>query len=146
MHFEGQVEIAAPLGKVWDFVTDPTKVGSCGPGVERIDIIDDSTFKAVAKVGIGLFRSRFTVEGKMIERDPQSRVAIQVRGNAPGSAVDGTAIMDLAETAPGSTRMSWRADVAVGGTVASIGARLLEGTANKLIGQAFDCMRTKLEA
>ena len=32
------------------------------------------------------------------------------------------------------------------GTLASVGARLIEGTANKMIGQTFDCMRTKLEA
>ena len=38
------------------------------------------------------------------------------------------------------------ADVAILGTIASVGARLIEGTANKLITQAFDCMRAKLEA
>jgi carbon monoxide dehydrogenase subunit G len=42
--------------------------------------------------------------------------------------------------------MDWSADVAILGTIASVGARLIEGTANKLITQAFDCMRAKLEA
>ena len=45
-------------------------------------------------------------------------------------------------------RRSWtgRADVNISGTLASVGARLIEGTANKMIGQTFDCMETKLEA
>jgi carbon monoxide dehydrogenase subunit G len=42
--------------------------------------------------------------------------------------------------------MSWAADVTILGAIASVGARFIEGTANKLISQAFDCMRAKLEA
>ncbi len=42
--------------------------------------------------------------------------------------------------------MAWSANVAISGTIASVGARLVEGTANKMIGKTFDCMRAKLEA
>jgi carbon monoxide dehydrogenase subunit G len=42
--------------------------------------------------------------------------------------------------------MDWGADVAIAGTLASVGARLIEGTANKLVAQTFECIRTKLEA
>jgi carbon monoxide dehydrogenase subunit G len=42
--------------------------------------------------------------------------------------------------------MDWNADVTIAGTLASVGARLIEGTANKMIAQTFDCIRTKLEA
>ncbi len=48
-------------------------------------------------------------------------------------------------TATGGTIMDWVADVNLSGTLASVGARLIEGTANKMIGQTFDCMKTKLE-
>ena len=40
--------------------------------------------------------------------------------------------------------MDWSADVAISGTLASVGARMIEGTANKMIGQTFDCIRSKL--
>jgi carbon monoxide dehydrogenase subunit G len=42
--------------------------------------------------------------------------------------------------------MDWSADVNISGTLASVGARLIEGTANKMIGQTFDCMKKTLEA
>jgi carbon monoxide dehydrogenase subunit G len=42
--------------------------------------------------------------------------------------------------------MAWSADVHIAGTLASVGARMIEGTANKMIGQTFDCIRAKLEA
>jgi uncharacterized protein len=42
--------------------------------------------------------------------------------------------------------MDWNTDVAISGSLASLGARLIEGTANKMIGQTFTCMKEKLEA
>jgi carbon monoxide dehydrogenase subunit G len=45
----------------------------------------------------------------------------------------------------GTTTMLWAAEVHISGTLASVGARLIEGTANKMIGQTFDCIRSRLE-
>jgi len=70
---------------------------------------------------------------------------IKAHGQAPGSAVDATAHMRLADNDSGGTRMDWDADVNISGTLASVGARMIEGTANKMIGETFDCMKTKLE-
>jgi carbon monoxide dehydrogenase subunit G len=148
MRFEGTVEIAAPRDTVWAFVTDPNQVGPCGPGVESIEIIDDTHFKATAKVGIGFISARFIVNMEFAEQTPPDRGLIKAHGQAPGSAVDATAEMNLSDGAggEGTTRMDWSADVTISGTLASVGARLIEGTANKMIGQTFDCIRTKLEA
>jgi carbon monoxide dehydrogenase subunit G len=146
MKFEGSVEIAAPRDKVWAFVIDPEQVGQCGPGVESIEIQDDTHFKATAKVGIGFISARFVVNMEMAEQEPPDRAVIKAHGQAPGSAVDATAAMALRDGENGGTTMDWGADVLIGGTLASVGARLIEGTANKMIGQTFDCMKEKLEA
>ena len=146
MKFEGTVEINAPREKVWAFLMDPNQVGSCGPGVETIDVIDETHFKAKAKVGIGFISARFLVDMEIAERQPPDRAVIKAHGQAPGSAVDATATMALRDGADGGTVMDWDADVLIGGSIASVGARLIEGTANKMIGQTFDCIRSKLEA
>jgi carbon monoxide dehydrogenase subunit G len=54
--------------------------------------------------------------------------------------------MSLRDGPDGATAMDWSADVLIAGSIASVGARLIEGTANKMIGQTFDCIKTKLEA
>ena len=59
--------------------------------------------------------------------------------------MDATAQMRLSDGEAGGTRMDWEADVNIAGTLASVGARMIEGTANKMIGQTFDCMKSKLE-
>ena len=55
--------------------------------------------------------------------------------------------MKLSGPAEGPTTMDWAADVTISGHARlASGARLIEGTANKMIGQTFDCIRAKLEA
>jgi carbon monoxide dehydrogenase subunit G len=146
MRFEGSVPIKASREKVWAFVIDPDEVGQCGPGVESIEVVDATHFKAAAKVGVGFINARFNVNMEFAELQPPDRAVIKAHGQAPGSAVDATAEMRLSDGPDGSTVMDWNADVNLSGTLASVGARLIEGTANKMIGQTFDCMRTKLEA
>jgi carbon monoxide dehydrogenase subunit G len=146
MHFEGSVPIKASREAVWAFVTDPDQVGPCGPGVESIEVIDATHFKAAAKVGIGFINAKFNVNMEFAEQQPPDRALIKAHGQAPGSAVDATAEMRLSDGPDGTTVMDWSADVNLSGTLASVGARLIEGTANKMIGQTFECMRAKLEA
>jgi uncharacterized protein len=145
MRFEGSVPIKASREKVWAFVTDPDQVGPCGPGVETIEVVDATHFKATAKVGVGFINARFNLNMEFAELQPPDRALIKAHGQAPGSAVDATAEMRLSDGPDDGTVMAWNADVNLSGTLASVGARLIEGTANKMIGQAFDCIRSKLE-
>jgi carbon monoxide dehydrogenase subunit G len=145
--FSGTVPIKAPRDRVWAFVIDPDQVGPCGPGVESIEVVDPTHFKATAKVGIGFIRARFVVNMEFADLEAPDRALIKAHGQAPGSAVDATAEMRLVDgTEPGTTVMDWNADVVIAGTLASVGARMIEGTADKMIGEAFDCIRAKLEA
>jgi uncharacterized protein len=146
MKFEGTLEIRAPRDRVFAFLMDANQVGPCGPGVESIEVVDETHFKAKAKVGIGFISARFNVDMEIAEREPPNRAVIKAHGQAPGSAVDGTATMTLSDGAEGVTVMDWAADVLIGGSLASVGARMIEGTANKMIGQTFECIREKLEA
>jgi uncharacterized protein len=145
MQFSGTVDIKAPRERVWAFLIDPNQVGSCGPGVESIEVVDDTHFRAKAKVGVGFISARFTVDMTFAELEPPDRALIKAHGQAPGSAVDAEATMALKDGPDGGTTMDWSADVTISGTLASLGARLIEGTANKMIGQTFDCIRAKLE-
>ena len=123
-----------------------TRSGQCGPGVEKIEVVDDTHFKAAAKVGIGFISAKFNVDMTFAELVAPDKAVIKAHGQAPGSAVDADAEMHLSDGPDGTTVMDWKADVNIAGTLAGVGARLIEGTANKMIGQTFDCMRAKLEA
>jgi uncharacterized protein len=146
MQFAGTTEINAPRERVWAFVIDPEQVGWCGPGVESIETIDETHYRAKAKVGVGVVSARFTVNLELAEAVAPDKAVIKASGQAPGSAVEATGEMNLTGPPEGPTTMDWSANVTILGTFAAVGARLVEGQANKMIKQAFECMRAKLEA
>ena len=108
--------------------------------------MDDQHFKVTAKVGIGLIRATFVVDVTRGEERAPDFATLTGTGRAPGSAVDGSARMELTDGPDGTTVMGWSTDVHIHGKLASVGARMIEGTAKKMIGQTFDCIRAKLEA
>ncbi len=146
MRFEGTERVAATQPKVWAFLMDPQQVGSCGPGVESVEPVDATHFKARATVGVGFIKARFVVDMEMADLHEPDSATMKAHGQAPGSAVDATATMKLTPDGADGTNLAWAADVNISGTLASVGARLIQGTAEKMIRQTFDCIRTKLEA
>ena len=147
MHLEGTVEIAAPRQRVWDFLTDPQAVARCAPGLESIEVVQAGRrFKAVASLGLGSIKSRFTVDVEWVEMSPPERAVARAHGTASGSAADVMAEMLLTEPAPGSTSLKWAAEVTITGTIASLASRMMGSVTEKLAGQFFDCVRKKVEA
>ncbi|MDX2193815.1 MAG: carbon monoxide dehydrogenase subunit G [Gemmatimonadales bacterium] len=135
LSFTGAPEVAAPLAVTWDRLMDPSFVSASAPGVEKVEAIDPEHFKVIVAFGVGAIKVRFHLDVELFDVQAPSHAKMRARGKAPGSTLDVTATIDLSESAPGMTRMAWRADSDVGGTVASVGARLLEGTAKKLTEQ-----------
>jgi carbon monoxide dehydrogenase subunit G len=145
MTFEGTVTIGAPRAEVYAFLTDPSKVTQCAPDVQAVELGDDDSFKVTVRVGVGPVRATFVLEVTWLERVAPESARARAKGSAPGSAVNLTALMRLSEV-PEGTRLDWQTDVVVAGTIASVGARLLQGTADRIAAQVFACVKQKLEA
>lgn len=135
LHFSGAPEISAPRGEVWRKLMDPNFVAQSAPGVESVQQIDDTHFKVVSAFGVGAIKVRFALDVELFDVQEPTAAKMRARGKAPGSAVDVTSSLMLEELSPDRTRLSWSADSEVSGTVASVGARLMEGTARKLTEQ-----------
>jgi uncharacterized protein len=144
MEFSGAVEIAAPRQVVWDFLMDFEAVASCGPGVDHVERIDDRHARVQARLGIGFIAARFSIDLELGAVQPPDSAEIRGTGDAPGNQVEGTASMRLSGPPEGPTTISWTAQVDLFGSLAGVGARLVESTADRLIGQAFECMRQRL--
>ena len=144
MQFSGTERIPASRHKVWQFLTDPQVVARCVPGVDSLEVVDPSRFKAQVKAGIGPVRGKFGFDIIWKELNEPSHAHMTAQGKTPGSAVTVDSTMDLAETTPGETELTWNADVVVHGMIASVGARLLDGFAKKQAEQFFGCIRKQL--
>lgn len=135
LSFSGAPEVAAPLQDVWPRIVDPHFVARHGPGVESVEELDSRHFKVVTGFGVGSIRLRFGIDVELTEVNPPNYFTMKARGRAPGSAVEVTASLALEVLEAARTRLSWKADTDISGTVASVGARLMEGTARRLTEQ-----------
>ena len=133
LRFSGAPEMATTRDHVWQRLLDPHFVARSAPGVESVQPLDANRFKVVSGFGVGAIKLRFTLDVELFDVVQPDRLKMRARGKAPGSNVDVTASVHLEEPAPGRVRLNWTADSDVSGTVASVGARLLEGTSKKLI-------------
>ena len=146
MHFEGTQQIKASRQTVFTFLLDPDKVAGCAPGFVSMDILAPDHFKPTLGVGVGAVKAKFTLDVQLANVREPDHGEVKAHGVAAGSAVDLTAVVDLLSVSDTETTMNWVADVTVSGTIASVGARLLENTAHKQIAKFFDCFRQHLEA
>lgn len=150
MHFEGSQPIRAPIQAVWNALLDPNRVAACTPGFVSMEILAPDHFKPVVGVGLGAVKAKFTLDVQVTERQEPDHAAMKMHGVAAGSAVDMVATVDLAAASESEsaaeTTMNWVADVTVSGTIASVGARLIESVARKQVAKFFDCFSHKLEA
>jgi hypothetical protein len=145
LNFEGTYQINAPRQKVWDFVIDPNKIGKCLPDLKSLEVGADNKFTAVARVGIGFMKGDFKFQLAIVEQNPPSHARLKGSGTGVGSSVMMDTSIDLAE-ADGGTKLTYRADVQIGGTLASVGQRVIGGTTEKTIAEVFSCVKKQLEA
>jgi len=146
MEFSGTQSIAAPIEKVWAFLEDVSNVAACAPGFQSMEVLGEEHWKAVVAVGIGAVKAKFTMDITRPEKEKPGHMTMKGRGRAPGSAVDLNGDMHLTALDGEQTQMDWKASVVVSGTIASVGARLMQGVAERLTGQFFDCLKSKLQA
>jgi carbon monoxide dehydrogenase subunit G len=89
---------------------------------------------------------RFNLAAELFDIVEGRSAKMRVRGKAPGSTLDATTSFVLEDGGPGIVKLAWRADSEVGGTVASVGARLLEGTARRLTEEFWQDFATKVSS
>ncbi|RIK45948.1 MAG: carbon monoxide dehydrogenase [Chloroflexi bacterium] len=146
MEFKGDVPIKASREKVWAFLIDPHQVTQCAPGLQSVEVIDDSHFKCVVRAGVGMIKGNFNFDVVWSDVDAPNSATMTANGKIPGSAVAMVSKMELVETDNGAgTLMHWESDVRVSGTIAGVGARLMSGVADRMTKDIFSCIQSKLE-
>jgi len=128
----GSSTIKAPQAFVWKRVMDADAVAACAPGVQSVEAVDDRHYRVVSALGVGSIKLKFAMDVELADVVEPEQLAIVARGQAPGSAVKVSTSLRLESLSGKETALRWKADADFSGTIASVGARLLQGTAKKL--------------
>jgi 2-furoyl-CoA dehydrogenase large subunit len=143
---EGASDVDAPRAQIWAMLMDPATLAAVVPGARAIDKVSDTAFRAEVTLGIGPVKGVYRVAMELSEM--QAPEAVTLTGSAEGALGfgHGTGRVTLRETAPGQTTIAYRYEAAIGGKVASIGGRLLDGAARVIIRQFFAGLAVKAGA
>jgi len=139
----GSYTLNAPRERVWQLLNDPTFLKACLPGCESMEAIGTDQYQATLAIGIAMVKGKYSGSVSLSDKEPPQRFTMRVEGKGTGGFMQGTGHLELAE-APQGTQVTYQGDVQVGGPIASIGQRLLEGAAKMMVGQFFNAVNAQL--
>lgn len=137
MTMAGEVLLRAGREAVWTALNDPDVLKRCIPGCEALEKVSDTEFQAIAKVAVGPVKATFKGRVALSDIEPLGGYTItgEGQGGVAGFAKGGAKVR-LAD-AEGGTRMTYDVDAQVGGKLAQLGGRLINGVAKKYADEFF---------
>jgi carbon monoxide dehydrogenase subunit G len=138
MTMNGEVQLAAPREMVWEKLNDPAVLKACIPGCEELEKTEDNSgFRAVAKMKVGPVSARFKGRVTLSDLDPPNgyKISGEGEGGVAGFAKGG-ATVGLTEK-DGGTLLKYDVEAQIGGKLAQLGQRLINGSAKKLADEFF---------
>lgn len=150
MELNGEVAIAASRQKVWTALNDPEVLARCIEGVETLTRVTDEAgerFEGKMNAKVGPVRATFTGQVTLTDVVAPERYVLvgEGKGGVAGFA-KGQAAVTLTETAADATLLTYAVKSSVGGKLAQLGARLIEGTAKSYAEGFFTRLKSELES
>lgn len=135
----------APPPTVWAALNDPVVLKDCIPGCESLERVSDSEWKAVVATRIGPVQARFNGRVQLADLAPPTAYTLRFegQGGAAGFA-NGEARVTLAPAGDHATTLTYTATARVGGKLAQLGSRLVDGVAAKLADDFFARFATRV--
>ncbi len=146
MKIEGEHTFNGPRPEVWEMIRDPEVLASALPGTQKLNKLSDTDYEGVMNVRIGPVSGSFT--GKLVVSDevPPSSCTLTVDGKGAPGFLKGVGRVKFEEVDPKTTHMTYEGEVTIGGTLASVGQRMIDSVAKSMIRQGFESMDKALEA
>ena len=134
----GDYRIPGRREAVWAALNDPATLQRCLEGCRSLTPVGEGEFAAELVAKVGPVKAAFTADIHLRDPNPPAsyRLDVQVKGGAAGFA-NGTALVRLEEVGS-ETQLRYTIEGAIGGKLAQIGARLVEGAARKLTARFFE--------
>jgi carbon monoxide dehydrogenase subunit G len=147
MQIENSFAVKASPDRVYEFLLDVNNVVSCVPGAELSEVVDPNTFKGKVRIKVGPVTVNYNGTARITSRDADTRTATleaEGRETTGSGTAQATTIMAVAADGAGST-VTLTTDFTVVGRIAQFGRGIMEDVSRHLVGQAAECIQSKLE-
>jgi hypothetical protein len=134
----------APPGEVWSLLTDPARLSRLLPGCERLDPDGPDRYKAAVKFGIAAISGKYAGTLEFAEKKPPHSLVLKMDGKGLPGFVKGEGRIQLVAKGASETELTYTGEAQVGGVIASVGQRMLDAAARKIVQQFFDSAKAEL--
>ena len=137
MEMTGEFRIPAPRQRVWEGLNNPQVLKQCIPGCQTLDKVSDTEFNGRVVASVGPVRATFS--GKVTLSDLDPPLSYTINGEGSGGVAGfakGGAKVNLAEDGV-ATVLTYAVQAQVGGKLAQVGSRLIDGVARKMANDFF---------
>ena len=135
----GVINIAAPPERVFAVLLDPAALAKVIPGCHALDPIGENRYRADVTVGVGLVKARYEAQIALSEIDAPRSLRLAGQGSSSLGIGSGSGTVRLTPS-EGGTRLHYDYTAQVGGKVAAVGSRMLEGAARIVLAQLFESL------
>lgn len=139
LHGLGEAEVALAPDNVWTLLLDPMALKAIVPGCHEVRRVSPTQFSAEVSLGVGPVIGRYHVDIQLSDLEPPRSVTLTGAVNGAMGSATGVGRIRLTPTSYG-TKLTYDYDAEIAGKIASIGGRLLDGTAKVIIRQFFTAL------
>lgn len=143
MDMKGERQVPLERDKAWAALNDPDVLAACIPGCESMEQIGDNEFKTLVKASVGPVSAKFTGKIKLTDVTPPESYKLAFKGDGTAGFAQGTAEVHLTAVDDGTT-IAYTANAKIGGKLAQIGSRLVDGAARKMADEFFTNLTTHM--
>lgn len=137
MEMTGEQLIPLLQQRVWEALNDPEVLKACIPGCESIERVSDAEYAVAMVAAVGPVKARFSGKLKLTDLNPPHSYSIAFEGSGGAAGFGkGSAHVELVPEGD-STRLRYSANASVGGKLAQVGSRLIDGVARKMADDFF---------
>ncbi|HMD97892.1 MAG TPA: carbon monoxide dehydrogenase subunit G [Terriglobia bacterium] len=137
MRVEGAYIIPADRDVVWQSLLDPEVLSRSLPGDGKLKPNSDGSFHAELKVGIAAVKGTYHGHIQILDAVAPEHYRMKVEGQGTGGFVRGEGTLTLSQNGAGGTVIAYAGDAQVGGVIANVGQRLMQGAAKQIVGKFF---------
>ena len=139
MKLEGSYEVPVPRERVYAAFLDPEVLRQAIPGCEKLEAIGNGEYKATMKIGVAAVKGTFEGKVRLLDKKAPDSYRLAAEGSGGPGFVRADTLITLSD-AEGGTRVSYSADVQIGGLIAGVGQRMLGGVSKMMADQFFNRM------
>jgi len=143
MEMTGEQLIPLPQAATWKALNDPEVLKDCIPGCESLTLLAENEYEVVLTAKVGPVSAKFKGKMTVTNADPPRAytLSFEGQGGVAGFA-RGEATVTLTPEAS-NTKLAYTAKATVGGKLAQVGARLIDGVARQLAGKFFEAFNQR---